>query len=127
MLLPHLPIKPLLTRLAMTTIGLSLIALSFVKVVWLAFVLLAVVGGAGVVQFNTTNTLFQMLSPPELRGRVIAMHVWALSGLSPFGALLFGYLATVIGLPSTLLIGGCLVSLGAAGAWVFRRGLAGVH
>lgn len=123
----HLPIKALLTRSAMTVIGLCLLGLSFVRTEWLAFPLLAVLGGAGVVQFNTTNTLFQLLSPAHLRGRVIAMHVWALSGLSPFGALLFGWLASTAGLQNALATGGACVMGGAALAWVYRSRLEGVR
>jgi hypothetical protein len=52
------------------------------------------VGGCTIVQFNSTNALFQILSPDRLRGRVLSMHIWALNGLSPFGVLLAGWLAT---------------------------------
>lgn len=59
----------------------------------LIFLFFAIAGGCAMIQFNTTNALFQTLSPPRLRGRVIAMHVWALAGMGPFGALLFGWIA----------------------------------
>lgn len=59
----------------------------------LIFLFFAIAGACAMIQFNTTNALFQTLSPPRLRGRVIAMHVWALAGMGPFGALLFGWIA----------------------------------
>jgi hypothetical protein len=39
-------------------------------------------------------------------------------GLAPFGSLLFGGLANIIGAPNTLLIGGCCIL---AGTLVFAR------
>lgn len=124
--LSHLPYKATVVRSAMTAIGVGLVGLSFAPSPWVAFPLFALIGGAGVMQFNTTNTLFQLLSPPELRGRVIAMHIWALSGLAPFGALFFGWLARQAGLREALLAGGSCVTAGAVLGWIHRRRLAGV-
>lgn len=123
----HLPIKPLLIRLAMTVLGLGLVGLTFASTPWMAFPILALIGMASVVQFNTTNTLFQLLSPPNLRGRVIAMHVWALSGLSPFGTLFFGWLASVAGLRIAIGSGAIVMLFGTLLAWIHRGRLAGVH
>lgn len=125
--LSNKPYKAILARLAMTAIGLGLVGLSFSRTEWTAFPLLALVGGASVMQFNTTNTLFQLLSPPNLRGRVIAMHVWALSGLAPFGTLFFGWLATVTTLANTILAGGGAVLVGAIMAWIHRDRLNGAE
>lgn len=102
-----------IVRIAMLVFGIGLIGLSFATSKWVAFPLLAVLGAASIMQFNTTNTLFQMIAPDHLRGRVIAMHVWALSGLGPFGTLFFAWLAERISIPVALLSGGICVLLGA--------------
>lgn len=114
---------------AMFSMAVALILLSFVRG-WPVFILFIVAGASTMMQFNTTNALFQTLSPPRLRGRVIAMHVWALAGMSPFGALLFGWLANVTrsdnpnsvtgGLPLIILLGGCAVMLGAIWGYSVR-------
>lgn len=121
--LARMPIKATLCRVAMTTMGLTLIALSAVREPALAFALFALAGASGVIQFNTTNVLFQSISPPYLRGRVMAMHLWALSGLTPIGSLLFGWLAHQTSLPHSLAIGGSIVLIGAALSWINRRHL----
>lgn len=90
------PIKALLIKVALTVVGVSLLLLGFTNSPWLGFPLLMLVGLGSVTQFNTTNTLFQLISPEHLRGRVLSMHVWALSGLSPIGLLFFGYVAKLI-------------------------------
>jgi len=114
--------KGLIIRSAMTVIGLCLIGLSTTRSAWFAFPLMAVVGGATIIQFNTTNALFQILAPERLRGRVLSMHIWALNGLSPFGILLLGYLARTTrgqmvgpvpgGIMLALVVGGVVVLLG---------------
>lgn len=115
------PIKGLIVRVAMTVFGISLALLGAIESEWAAYPLLAVMGFCAVAQFNTTNTLFQLLSPDRLRGRVLAMHVWALSGLSPLGTIGFAWLASQAGLRYALLVGGVCVLLGAVWAWSQKR------
>jgi hypothetical protein len=74
-----------------------------------------------IMQFNSTNALFQMIAPDRLRGRVIAMHIWALSGLGPFGTLFFGWLASRTSLPLVLHIGGVLVLAFAIWGWTQKK------
>jgi len=90
------PIKAMLIKIALTTVGACLVLLGFTNSSVVGFPLLMLIGLGSVTQFNTTNTLFQLLSPEHLRGRVLSMHVWALSGLSPIGLLLFGFIAKQI-------------------------------
>lgn len=129
------PVKSIMVRSAMLTIGLALIALAFSRTPWLSFPLLALIGGCVIVQFNTTNTLFQLLSPDRLRGRVLAMHIWAISGLGPFGMLVLGWLAGATrarsawplhGIPLALSVGGTLVVAGALWSIKNKHNLQGV-
>lgn len=130
------PIKARMVRYGMYLMGIGIFLLGFVRSPFLVYPLLPVIGASVMVQFNTTNTIFQLLSPDRLRGRVLAMHQWAVGGLGPFGTLLFGWFAqttkrpqnfTVLqmhihmpigGLPLTLNIGGACILLGALwGSW----------
>lgn len=115
--------RALVLRGDMTLMALGLLALSFARHPFVAYPVFAVLGFCGVAHFNTTNTMFQLLSPEHLRGRVLSMHVWALSGLSPFGVLFFGWLAKQTSIPTALQAGGMCVMVGAAGAWMSKRGL----
>jgi MFS family permease len=90
------PIRGTLIKCAMTVVGVALIVLGYTTNPYIAFPMLALVGMGTITQFNTTNTLFQMLSPERLRGRVLAMHIWAISGLGPIGLLFFGWVAKQI-------------------------------
>jgi len=85
--------KGAVIRYGMLTIGVSLFMLGVLRQPFYAYIAMAFVGAATLIQFNTTNSLFQTLAPERLRGRVLSMHIWALNGLSPFGVLFFGWLA----------------------------------
>jgi MFS family permease len=139
------PHKGRIIRAAMWTLAIGLPILSVSHSPYVVFPLLAALGMAGIAQFNTTNSLFQLLAPERLRGRVLAMHIWALNGLSPFGVLLFGWLANetrkdrmveigpwsiathVGGVPLSLQLAGALMFLAAIGATLSRRGLANLQ
>ena len=140
--LAHSEKKGAIIRIAMWVIGAGLLLLSIGKTPWIAFPVLGAVGMATIAQFNTTNALFQMLSPERLRGRVLAMHIWALNGLSPFGILFFGWLAHTTretgrldllwwhvplsntGVMLTLQVGGAVMLLGAIAATLLHKNLA---
>jgi MFS family permease len=116
----HKPWKPLIVRLAMSVFAVAMIVMGFVHVPWVAYVLFGVMGACTMLQFNTTNTLFQLLSPPQLRGRVLSMHVWAVMGVSPFGTLFFGWFSKVTSLPVAFWFGGSVLGVGACVAWALR-------
>ncbi len=136
--------RHLIIKGSITLMGVSLILLSFIKSPFVAYPIFAFMGAGSILQFNTTNALFQILAPEERRGRVLAMHIWTLNGLSPIGAVLFGYIArishrwpmthyqdfgpfrvptNVQGTSIALLIGGILTLFTAVGAWLSLRGL----
>lgn len=119
-------IRALFIRLAMTTLGVAMFGIALTRSAPIAFILFGVTGMCTVMQFNITNTLFQLLSPDKLRGRVLSMHIWALSGLGPFGTLLFGWIAQVASIPRALSIGGGCVLAFAAWSWIARGNLAGI-
>jgi MFS family permease len=97
------------------TFGLSLLALSVVRNVYLAALLLACVGGGFIVQAASTNTIIQTIVDERFRGRVMAFYTMAFFGTVPIGSLFAGLLASRIGAPRTVTIGAvvCIIS----GVW----------
>lgn len=108
-------------RVSMTVFGLALLMIGIFPTANVAFPLFGVLGMCAIMQFNTTNTVFQLIAPERLRGRVIAMHIWALSGIGPFGTLFFGWLASKTSIPVVLIVGGLGVLFGAAWGWSQRQ------
>ncbi len=122
----HLRVKGLLVRVAVTTIGLLLLALGFAQSFWLALPIYFLLGICTVTIFNTVNTLFQTLAPDRLRGRVISMHNWALGGLGFIGAISLGAFASKYTLPLAIQVGAVVVLMTAGYLWITRRSLDGV-
>jgi MFS family permease len=118
-----LHIKGLLIRTAVTTAAVGLLLLSFAQSVLVAFPILILLGISNVIIFNTCNSLFQQIAPEHLRGRVISMHIWALSGIGPLGIYPFGLLAEHYGLPFSLRIASILTIGVAAWAWLKKVSL----
>jgi len=100
--------------------GLGLVLFSFTSVLWLSLPALALTGFGMVCMMASCNTFLQSIADDDKRGRVMSLYVMAFMGLSPFGSLLYGGLATAIGAPLTYLIGGILVIIGGVVfAWRF--------
>jgi MFS family permease len=91
----------------------ALTLFAFNKNLYVAVLLLALVGFGIVLYFSTSNTVLQSIVPDEMRGRV--MGIWALifGGMIPLGSLEAGILADFIGTPATMAIGALICALAA--------------
>jgi MFS family permease len=106
--------------LACAGFGTSLMLFSLSRNFWFSTLLLLPVGFSMMVQMASSNTLIQSMVPDRLRGRVMALYSMMFLGMAPFGALLAGILANIMGAPSTVALGGVVCI---AGAVVFRSHL----
>lgn len=91
--------------------SLGLILLSQAHSFWWAFALLVVIGATMVGALALTNSTLQVISPPEMRGRIMSMYNLAVLGLAPLGSLQAGAVAEALGTRFALALGGviCLV------------------
>lgn len=98
--------------LACGGLGLSLILFSLSRNFWLSSLVLIPVGFSMMTQMSSSNTLVQAMVPDHLRGRVMSVYSMMFMGMAPFGALLAGTLAGIIGPPGTVAIGGtiCIIA-----------------
>ena len=60
----------------------------------------------------STNTILQTIVEEDKRGRIMSLYTMALVGMAPFGSLMAGGLASKIGAPNTIAIGGIACILG---------------
>jgi MFS family permease len=97
--------------------GGGLIAFSFSRNFWLSLALMGVTGFGMMQQFAASNTVIQTIVDDDKRGRVMSYWTMAYMGASPFGSLLAGSLAPVIGAPGTVLLCGIGCVLGAVWFW----------
>ena len=92
--------------------GAGLILFGFSHVLWLSLIAMLVAGFGMMQGLAASNTVIQTLVPEEKRGRVMSYYTVAFVGMLPFGSLLSGGLAHVIGAPHTMLLTGSCVLLG---------------
>jgi len=89
----------------------GLIAFSLSRMLWLSLSLLFVAGFGVMVQMALSNTILQVIVEDDKRGRVMSFYTMAFMGMAPLGSLLSGFLASRIGAPHTLMIGGLICAL----------------
>lgn len=100
--------------------GFGLITFSLSRFYGLSLVLMVIAGFGMMLQMASSNTILQTVVDDDKRGRVMSFYTMAFMGTAPFGSLLAGGLAHIIGAPYTLLIGGVAI---VAGALIFARKL----
>lgn len=101
-----------LIALAAAIFGLSLIAFSFSRHFGLSLALMIFIGLGMMLQMASSNTIIQTVVDDDKRGRVMSFYTMAFMGTAPFGSFLAGSLASKLGAPVTLLIGGSVCLLG---------------
>jgi MFS family permease len=93
--------------------GTGLLALSFSRIFPLSLILMVFVGLGMMMQTAASNTILQTITDDDKRGRVMSFYTMAIMGTAPFGSLLAGSMAKVIGTPVTIFAGGLSCIIGA--------------
>ena len=101
-------------------LSVGLIALSLSSSFPVSMLLMFFTGAGMMAQAAASNTIIQTLTDDDKRGRVMSFYTMALMGTTPFGSLLAGWMAKIIGTPWTMCIGGTICL---AGALVFYKKL----
>jgi predicted MFS family arabinose efflux permease len=89
-------------------IGISVFAVS--KRLPLSGAMLVVVGGAMMAVFAMVNSLVQLITTDEMRGRVMSLYNFAFRGGMPMGNLLSGWLVGVFSAPLIVGVNGVLLT-----------------
>lgn len=103
---------------AAALMGAGLVAFSFSRNAGLSILLMAVAGFGMMQEYAASSTIIQTIVDDDKRGRVMSYWMMAYMGASPFGSLLAGSLAPVIGAPGTILLCGVGCILGAVWFWL---------
>ncbi|MGC1784372.1 MAG: MFS transporter [Acidobacteriaceae bacterium] len=93
--------------------GVGLIAFGFSKFLWLSLLLMLITGYGMMQGMAASNTIIQTIVPEDKRGRVMSYYTMAFVGMAPFGSLLAGGLAHLVGAPVTMMITGSFCIAGA--------------
>jgi len=99
--------------------GLGLIAFSFSRVLWLSMSLLVLCGFAVMMETAASNTVLQTIVDDDKRGRVMSFYAMSFLGMAPLGSLLAGSLASHLGTPHVVQLGGAMCVVASA-VFAFR-------
>jgi MFS family permease len=99
--------------------SLGVFGLAFVPSLTSAVFVLFAIGAGTMAMMGATNTLIQMLSPDEVRGRALSIYTMIAIGVVPLGSLVDGSIGAIVGLRETFAFaGGVCVALFLA-IWIF--------
>ena len=96
---------------AIVIFGLSITAFALSRTLWLSLAFLAISGAADSVSVSQRHTLRNLLTPDRLRGRVAAAHSTFAAGGPQLGDVKAGIVASWIGAPLAVAIGGLAAAL----------------
>jgi MFS family permease len=102
--------KGLLMTVSVIAMGVSLVLFSLSRNYYLSLGLIMLVGMTSMAFMTINSTLVQVITAPEMRGRVnsLLMMTW---GLQPLGVLPFGVLADTVGVAFAIGLGGAALVL----------------
>jgi MFS family permease len=93
--------------------GAGLVAFAASRELWFSLLLLVATGFCFMQQMASSNTILQTVAEDKKRGRVMSFFSMAIQGVAPFGSLIAGAIASRIGAPHTMMIGGAICICGA--------------
>jgi MFS family permease len=93
----------------LTALGLGIAGFAVSTVLWLSCVMLFISGAALISVFALVNSLVQLITTNEMRGRVMSVYNFAFRGGMPLGNLLTGWLVPMFTAPVVLAVNGVLL------------------
>jgi len=102
--------------LASILVGIASILFGISRLFILSMIALIMIGSADAISSIIRSTIRQLHTPDSIRGRIVSVNQIFFNGGPQLGELKSGILAQLIGVPSTLVLGGlsCLISV----SWV---------
>lgn len=105
--------SPRLLAAAATALGVVVLATALAPTLAIAIPVLALVGAATITFLATANSLLQLASVPEMRGRVMALYGLVFLGSTPIGGPIVGAIAQVMNVRVGFLVGASAAFVGA--------------
>jgi hypothetical protein len=99
---------------SVTVWGASIVLFGFTRILWLALVLLAIAGAADMVSAIFRNTILQVATPDELRGRLQGVFIVVVTGGPRLGDFEAGAVGSAFGSQVSVVSGGFACMAGVA-------------
>jgi MFS family permease len=102
-------------------LGLSGLAVAWAPSIWVAYLCSIPLGAGGAAFIASLNGISQVESPPEMRGRILALGAVAFLGTTPIGAPITGWIADDVSAEWSLGYGSIVALVGALVGGLARR------
>jgi MFS family permease len=110
---------------AASAMGVSMGVTALAPNIWVAYAALIMVGVSSSAFLTLSNSVLQLESTPQTRGRVVGMRAMAILGARPLGAPIVGWIGEYLG-PRFALGLGAVSAIGVA-VWARKRMLGATH
>jgi MFS family permease len=110
---------------AASAMGVSMGVTALAPNIWVAYAALIMVGVSSSAFLTLSNSVLQLESTPQARGRVVGMRAMAILGARPLGAPIVGWIGEYLG-PRFALGLGAVSAIGVA-VWARKRMLGATH
>lgn len=91
---------------AVAIFGLATVAFGISRIFWISLTMLAITGAADTVSTVLRQTIRQLATPNHLRGRMTSINMVFFMGGPQFGEVEAGFVASLVGAPLSVMIGG---------------------
>lgn len=110
---------------AAVVMGIAGFGVAFAPSIWVAYAISVPLGAGGAAFIAALNAITQQDSPPDMRGRLLALGAVAFLGTTPIGAPITGWIADRISAEWSLAYGSVVAITAAIVGWLLRRRAAG--
>lgn len=107
--LGNAPAKGRLALLMLICLGGCITGFALSKYLWISYLLLFISGAALIAVFTLIQSLVQLITGNEMRGRVMSIYNVAFRGGMPFGSVVSGWLIPIFSAPAVISANGLLL------------------
>lgn len=106
---------------AAVVLGVAGFGVAFAPSIWVAYVISVPLGAGGAAFIASLNAITQQDSPPDMRGRLLALGAVAFLGTTPIGAPVTGWIADQVSAEWSLAYGSVVAIVTAVIGWSLRQ------
>ncbi|MCC5623485.1 MFS transporter, partial [Nostoc sp. CHAB 5715] len=92
--------------------GTALITFSLSRSFWFSLMIVPIIGCSYILEYSSSNSVLQIISDDEKRGRLMSIYNMSVMGIIPFGNLFISGLASIFNATNALIFGGFSCILG---------------
>jgi predicted MFS family arabinose efflux permease len=122
--LGNTPHKGRISLTLLTCLGAGICGFALSTSVWVSCLMLFVSGVCLIAVFTLVNSLVQLITTNEMRGRVMSVYNFAFRGGMPLGNLMTGWLVPVFTAPVVLAVNGLILMVVALYFLIVQRRVA---